>query len=146
MRFIQNAIILLSILILPACQSAEQSPELGFVVEKAWVRAMPPGRNMTAAYGIFKNTGSTVLRINAFSSPQYSSVSLHETITDNSGMSRMQEIQEMVLQPGDSFILEPGGKHLMLMGKYSNKAEENTDSVSIIFAMQDPLKIEFMVK
>lgn len=144
MRFIQTAIILL--FISSACQPVEQSSGEAFVVENAWVRAMPPGRNMTAAYGTFKNTGSTVLRINAFSSPQYSSVSLHETITDNSGVSRMQEIQEMVLQPGDSFILEPGGKHLMLMGKYSNKAEENTDSVSIIFAMQSPLKIEFMVK
>lgn len=146
MRFITTTIILFLLFILSACQSVEQNPAEVFVVEKAWVRAMPPGRKMTAAYGEFKNTGSTVLKINKFSSPQFSSVSLHETIVDSNGMSRMQEIQVMVLLPGEVFVLEPGGKHLMLMGKHLNTAEENTSSVSIVFSVDKPRQIEFMVK
>lgn len=146
MRFIPTSIILFIILMLSACQPAEQSPGGAFVVENAWVRAMPPGRKMTAAYGSFKNTGTTVLRIKVFSSPQFSSVSLHETIIDSSGMSRMQGIQEMLIPPGEVFLLEPGGKHLMLMGKHSNTATRDTNSVSIIFSMEIEHSIEFMVK
>ncbi|MCF6226501.1 MAG: copper chaperone PCu(A)C [Xanthomonadales bacterium] len=146
MRFAITSGILLSLLMLSACQPSAQTPTAAFVVEDAWVRAMPPGQKMTAAYGVFRNSGSVSLRISEFSSPQYASVSLHETIVDSSGMSKMQEIQEMLIPPGEVFELEPGGKHLMLMGKYNNQTEEETDSVSIIFSLEKPHNIEFRLK
>ncbi|MCF6264169.1 MAG: copper chaperone PCu(A)C [Xanthomonadales bacterium] len=139
-------VLLILILILSACQPSAQTPTAALVVEDAWVRAMPPGRKMTAAYGVFRNSGAVVLRINDFSSPQYASVSLHETIVDSSGMSRMQEIQELLIPPGELFVLEPGSKHLMLMGKHNNPAEEKTNSVTIVFSLEKPRRIEFRVK
>jgi len=131
---------------LSACQPPAQTPTVAFVVEDAWVRAMPPGQKMTAAYGVFRNSGSVSLRISEFSSPQYASVSLHETIVDSSGMNKMQDIQAMVILPGEVLELAPGGKHFMLMGKYSDQAEEKTDNVSIVFSLEEPRSIKFRLK
>ncbi|MBE9549981.1 MAG: copper chaperone PCu(A)C [Proteobacteria bacterium] len=138
----------ISVSMLLACQPKVEAPieRQTFVVENAWVRAMPPGRRMTAAYGELKNVGTVELRVNKFSSPQFSSVSLHETILDSSGMSHMQEIHELILQPGEIVILEPGGKHLMLMGMRDNKTETSSAAVIIKFEFEDPVSVEFSLR
>ena len=138
--------ILLILIMLAGCQPAVETPGVAFEVENAWVRAMPPGRRMTAAYGVFKNSGPDELRINGFSSPQFSSVSLHETIIDSSGMSHMQEIPEMILQPGEVMVLEPGAKHLMLMGRQEKQDPVGSDSVTITFELDEPVSVGFILK
>jgi len=82
--------------------------------EEAWVRAMPPGMKMTAGFGRFHNAGAERIELTAFASPQFGDVSLHRTeLVD--GVSRMREVPSLVVAPGESVTLEPGGYHLMLM-------------------------------
>jgi len=82
--------------------------------EAAWIRAMPPGMNMTAGFGRFHNTGAETIELTAFASPQFGDVSLHRTeLVD--GVSRMREVPSLVIAPGESVTLGPGGYHLMLM-------------------------------
>jgi copper(I)-binding protein len=75
---------------------------------------MPPGRGMTAAYGELRNNGTDVLRLLAYDSDAFESVSLHRSFTEN-GVSRMQEQGIVEIAAGESLKLEPGGLHLMLM-------------------------------
>jgi len=97
-------------IVLLACQPP--AGELTF--EEAWVRAMPPGMKMTSAYGVFRNGTGDAVTLEAFASPMFGDVSLHETRQVN-GVSKMVEVGNLTLQPGEALGLEPGGYHLMLM-------------------------------
>lgn len=102
----------LPVMMLGACQEPDVA---GLMVQSAWVRAMPPGSKMTAAYFDLKNNSSEPVRIIAVSSSEFSSVSMHESIVVD-GVARMEAISVLELDPGETVKLEPGGKHLMLMG------------------------------
>ena len=82
--------------------------------QSAWVRAMPPGMKMTAAFGELRNTGMEGIELVAWASPQFGDVSLHRTeLVD--GVSRMRELPALVISAGETVELAPGGLHLMLM-------------------------------
>ena len=103
---------LLVALVFASGAAASGNPTLVF--EEAWVRAMPPGMRMTAAFGLLRNPGDGEIVINGFSSPDFGDVSLHLSETVD-GVSRMRELPELRIGPGESLRLEPGGLHLMLM-------------------------------
>jgi copper(I)-binding protein len=84
------------------------------VVEGAWIRLAPPGTPMWAGYARLSNRGDEALSVNAFSSDRFGKISLHET-RDENGMSAMRPLPSLLLAPGASVDLAPGGKHLMLM-------------------------------
>lgn len=83
-------------------------------LDNGWVRGMPPGTNMTAAYGRFINSGPDTIEIVSFESDSFASVSLHQTMVED-GTSRMKELMHWSIEPGAAAVLEPGGLHLMLM-------------------------------
>lgn len=108
---VRPALLVAAVLMASAAIVAAEA-ELRF--EDAWVRPPPPGMGMTAAYGVLRNAGDEALVLDAFGSADFADVSLHRTeIVD--GVSRMREVPEVVLEPGASLSLEPGGHHLMLM-------------------------------
>jgi copper(I)-binding protein len=96
-----------------ACASAHACPDL--VVEGAWIRAMPAGATMTAAYATLRNAGKQPLAIDGAVAPDFASAALHRTVVED-GMSRMRHGEPLRLAPGAKAALEPGGWHLMLMG------------------------------
>ena len=83
-------------------------------VERAWIRAAPPGATMLAGYGVLHNAGDAPVVVHGASSPDFGSVSLHETIEVDS-VDRMQPIEQIEVAPGASVTFAPGGKHFMLM-------------------------------
>ncbi len=80
----------------------------------SWVRAMPPGMGMTAAYLSLKNESETTLFIESISSLAADDCSVHETVTKD-GVSRMVEIQKLEIKPMETLEMQPGGIHVMLM-------------------------------
>ena len=94
-----------------ACGAQRSGAVVAF--NEAWVREAPPGASMNAAYGELDNTGGQIVEITSFTSEQYGSVSLHETVHSD-GKSRMRAVPVLSLAPGEAVQLEPGGMHLML--------------------------------
>jgi copper(I)-binding protein len=88
--------------------------EESLVFEDAWVRALPPGMKMTAAFGRLHNRSGQLIELERFTSPQFGDVSLHRSETVD-GVSRMREVDGLPLAAGESAELKPGGLHLMLM-------------------------------
>ena len=112
---------LLVALLLVAC-GAPQPP---LVVNSVEVTRPMPGRHMSAGYLVLtNNTGEDIL-ITRVTSPQYESVEIHETTIED-GISRMRELEELIVPAHDSVTLERGGKHLMLM-----RARDLQDSVTL---------------
>lgn len=125
-------------MVLAACApSAEQSPP---EFEDAWIRPLPPGMKMTAAFGTVNNPGKKPIVFNAFSSPSFGDVSLHRTESVD-GVSRMREVDELRVRPGESFVLEPGGYHLMLMMPHSSL--EPGQAVTVVMSTDDGRSFNF---
>ena len=96
-------------------------PAQALELSGAWVRAMPPGRPMTAAYMTVHNDGDAAVTVTAVSSP-LGEASLHETrVVD--GRSRMDALPTLRLDPGATVELTPGGMHIMLMGLATTPAK-----------------------
>jgi len=104
MRIVAWAVLLLS-----ACSGGDD-----LVISDPWVRAMPPGSGMTAAYFEVTNRTGHDQTIVAASSEAFGLVEIHRTITAD-GISRMQQEDTVVVGPGETIRFEPHGRHLMLM-------------------------------
>lgn len=96
-----------------ASGTAEASAS-GLKIEQPWAKAADSG--MSAAFAKITNTTDHEITIVSASSTASRTVQLHETVTDQSGSSTMQEKKGgFVLEPGASTELKPGGNHIMFM-------------------------------
>ncbi len=123
-------------LLMSAC-STESGPPLA--VSHVEVTRPMPGMSMSAGYFVLRNDSSEPTRITSVSSPQFGSVEMHETIIEND-ISRMREIPEVIVPPGDQVVFERGGKHLMLM-----RASEDLSNVTLNFYSDDALLLSVSV-
>jgi copper(I)-binding protein len=108
-----------TVLLLAACTSSGASPAAStgsMRVENAWARASMGMDRAGAAYlALTNDTGQTDALIAARSSAA-ATVELHETSADASGQMAMHPIDRIDLPIGSRIALEPGGRHIMLIG------------------------------
>lgn len=83
-------------------------------VSDAWVRAMPPGAGMTAAFLTVHNTGEQQISIVGAASADAGSVELHGHVHEG-GMMKMRPVAEVPVPAKGDAHFEPGGLHLMVM-------------------------------
>ena len=69
---------------------------------------------MTAGFGMLKNETAGSIEFTGFRSPAFRSVSLHETVVVD-GVSKMQEVESLTVESGETVEMAPGGYHLMMM-------------------------------
>jgi copper(I)-binding protein len=104
--------VLLITLALPA--SAQQYQLDSLVISHPWSRATAAGMPMGVAYLSITNNGKDADVLIAASTPAAARVEMHQTtITD--GIARMRPLGELVIEPGSTVKIEPGGIHLMLV-------------------------------
>jgi copper(I)-binding protein len=87
----------------------------------AWVRAMPPGRDMTAAYLTVANPTDSAITIRGARSSR-GDASLHENRRVD-GQVQMRALAELTVPAHAEIKLEPGGLHIMLMDLANTPAE-----------------------
>jgi hypothetical protein len=78
----------------------------------AWVRVIP-GAEVAAAYLTLHNDGSEPVSIVGVRSPLASMAMIHETRLTGS-QSSMRAREELIIAPGETLRLTPGGLHVML--------------------------------
>jgi len=81
-------------------------------VADPWVRAIP-GAAVAAAYMTLHNGGKEPMRVIGVRSALAGHAMIHETRLEN-GVSTMRPHEPLVIAPGASVTLEPGGLHVML--------------------------------
>jgi copper(I)-binding protein len=89
---------------------------------------------MRAGYATLRNAGDAPLQVLRIRSDAFGDVSLHATVIEN-GVARMREIDDLRIAPGEQVVLEPGGKHLMLMQPRRELAAGA--SATLIFDLDD---------
>ena len=92
----------------------------------AWVRSLPPGAAVTAAYGSLMNHGSDTVTIVNLTSMTGAEAQMHEVIAD-SDQRKMVRLNSVDIAPGELLVFEPGGRHIMLLG-ITDAPEEGSES------------------
>ena len=83
-------------------------------VDHPWARATAGNATTGAAYVTLTETGAADT-LTGTSTPAAKTAEVHETISDN-GVMKMRPVGPLPLMAGTPVKMEPGGKHIMLMG------------------------------
>lgn len=110
-----------------------QESDQDILVSQAWVRAMPPSMENTAAYMTIENRtdGELVLKSAATNAAQ--TVELHQMMHSGDVM-KMQQIDTLPIPAGGSLVLKPHGYHLMLIHLHKPLTEGETVPIVLYFA------------
>ncbi len=84
-------------------------------ISEGWLRAVPPVSPTMAGYLTVTNNGAFSVKIIGASSEVAGHTMLHSMKTLKDGTRKMGHLRHIMLEPGESFSLSPGGDHLMLM-------------------------------
>jgi copper(I)-binding protein len=108
-------------------------PDCMPVIEKAWVRAAPPGASSLAGYLVLRNACTTAVEVVDLESRDFGMPMIHRT-EQVDGVSRMRPAGRMVVAAGAALRFEPGGLHLMLMRPLRPLAEGDTVRLRLVLA------------
>ena len=110
-------VVLGAVVALSACGSDGPSDTSGAVgVEEAWVREPAAGQTTVAVYATVVNGTDHAVTLLEATSLLTDEVSVHETMIAGDGTMSMGEQDGVRIEAGTSFVLEPGGTHVMLEG------------------------------
>lgn len=111
-----------------------------------WSRPTPPGAPTAAGYLMITNTGPKPDRLLGGTTPMASSIEVHQ-MSMSGGIMRMRRlVGGLVLPPGQTVKLEPGGVHLMIIGP--KRAFRLGDHVpaTLRFERAGKVRVEFYVE
>lgn len=94
---------------------AQTSPGQEILIKNAWIRPAPPTASSMAAYFELVNNSDEDLKIVDSSSPEFEMTMIHSTQIEEDGIARMHHLDHLLIPSKGRVILEPLGKHMMLM-------------------------------
>jgi copper(I)-binding protein len=114
-------------------------------VEKAWIRSAPPGATMLAGYASVRNDCHVPMILTGARSADFVMAQVHVSRIEN-GTSVMEHVKRSTLPVGGTFLLAPGGHHLMLM--HPRRALPVGTVVKIDLVLEDGRRVpaEFTVR
>lgn len=130
---------------LSACQQA-QGPKLR--VEDPWARSSPMNVEIGAIYLKIRNEGQEADALVGVQTAACKKAELHETYQKEDGSMGMRPVEDgrVPLPPGQTVSLEPGGLHIMCMGKQIPFEEGTRFALTLRFVRHEPLTVEVEVR
>lgn len=107
-------------------------------VESPYVRAMPPGQQVTGAFMILHNADTEARAVVAAETAVAGVVELH-THESKGGMMQMRQVPQIEIAAGSTTRLKPGGLHVMLIDM--KKPLKEGDVVDIILILDNGEKL-----
>ena len=109
-------------------------------VENAWLQAVPPVAEATAAYMRIKNLGPSPIKLIGASSAIATKIEpMITTRRERNGqvVMGMESVEGLEVPPGGVLELKPGGNHLMIIGLTSHPREGEHVRLTVRFAPGD---------
>ena len=109
-------------------------------IENAWLQAVPPVAEATAAYMRIRNLSESPLRLIGASSPIATKIEpMLTTRRERNGQEvmGMESVENLEIPAGGVLELKPGGNHLMIMGLTSHPKEGEHVKLTVRFAPGD---------
>ena len=111
-----------------------------------WAKAAPAAAPVVGGYLKLTNEGTAEDRFVGGTSPDAERVEVHESSTTD-GVARMRPLKEgIVLKPGETVELKPGGIHLMLVRPMRQFKEGEMIPVTLEFEKAGQLEVQFKVQ
>jgi copper(I)-binding protein len=130
---------------LTAAAGAHEFHSGDLVIAHPWSRPTAPGMPMGVAYLSITNNGKAEDTLIAASSPAAARVEMHET-TISDGMARMRPLRQIVIGPGQSVQIAPGGIHLMLVDLKAPLALGASVPLTLIFRVAGKVEVTLDVE
>ncbi|MEM7461258.1 MAG: copper chaperone PCu(A)C [Pseudomonadota bacterium] len=102
------------------------------VIENAWIRAAPAGAPVAGGYMKITNKGQTADKLVSVSAEFSGMSEIHEMSMEGDVM-KMRPIDGLVIGPGETVELKPGGFHLMFMKPKAQVKDGDTHTVTLTF-------------
>jgi hypothetical protein len=122
--------------------------EKGIEINDPWVREAPPIAPVSAAYMTIINHDAVARTLTQASSPAFKTVEIHEMAVID-GMMKMREQEKLVIAANGQLVLEPGGYHLMLMGRKEGTtlvADKDNVDLTLKFANGEEMMLTVPVR
>src|SRR5918997_4583340 len=130
----------------PALAQDAQTYRAGSLsIETPWSRATPGGTKIGAGYMRILNRGSEPDRLIGGSAAAAGGFALHET-TNVDGVARMRPVESgLVIPPGATVDLSPGGMHIMLVDLKRPLKQGDTIEGTLVFERAGTVSIAYRV-
>ena len=116
------------------------------VITQPWSRATPGGAKTGAGYLTIENKGSAPDRLVAVSGDVAGRIEVHEMAVNNGVMTMRPLEKGLVIEPGKTVALAPGGYHLMLMELKSPLKQGDKLPVTLEFEKAGKVAVTFEVQ
>jgi copper(I)-binding protein len=113
LQFVAFAALAATLLAVPA--RAEEVKAGDLVITQAWSRATPSGAKIAGGFLTIENKGAAPDRLLGGSGDIAGKVEVHEMAMNNGVMTMRPLDKGLVIEPGKTVKLAPGGYHLMIM-------------------------------
>lgn len=138
------AVISAYFLVVPARAQEVKAGDL--VITQAWSRATPNGAKIGGAFLTIENKGSTADRLIGGSGDISARVEVHE-MTMNNGVMTMRPLEKgLVIEPGKTVKLAPGGYHLMMFDLKGQLKQGDRVPITLEFEKAGKVKVSFDVQ
>ena len=111
------------------------------IIKDAYLYLPLKGSDMSVGYLKFENNQTKKIVITSIECEKVI-VSLHETIVNSEGMTKMKELEMFVVDPNSLVNFKPGGKHVM----FSGLTEFKDSILRCAFLSDSGVKIPFTFK
>ena len=128
-----------------AAASPSSSNGGSLAIENPWSRATPGGAKVGSGYMRIVNRGSEPDRLIGATAAIAARVEVHES-SNADGVARMRPIEGgVVIRPGETVELKPGGLHAMLVDLTSPLREGDTIKGTLVFEKAGTVAVEYRV-
>ena len=114
-KIVTSLMVILTTCLVGSLARAEDVKAGDLVISQAWSRATPNGAKIGTGYFTIENKGTTADRLIGVSGDISGKIEVHE-MSMNNGVMKMRAVDGgLVIDPGKTVKLAPGGYHLMIM-------------------------------
>jgi periplasmic copper chaperone A len=114
-KIVTSLMVILTTCLVGSLARAEDVKAGDLVISQAWSRATPNGAKIGSGYFTIENKGTTADRLIGVSGDISGKIEVHE-MSMNNGVMKMRAVDGgLVIDPGKTVKLAPGGYHLMIM-------------------------------
>jgi copper(I)-binding protein len=132
--------------LLAARAFAEEVKAGDLVITQAWTRATPGGAKIGGGYLTIENKGSAPDRLIGGSADISDKVQVHEMAMNNGVMTMRPLDNGLVIDPGKTVKLAPGGYHLMMFDLKSPLKQGDKVPVTLEFEKAGKVKLSLDVQ
>ena len=143
-RTIAGAVFVTSLFSAPLHAQEVKAGDL--VITQAWSRATPGGAKIAGGYLTIANKGAAADRLIGGSADVAGKLEIHEMTMNNGVMTMRPLAKGLVIEPGNTAKLAPGGYHLMLMDLKGPLKQGDKLPVTLEFEKAGKVKVAFDVQ